>query len=231
MATRERAVDRGTDRGRQLVRQLGRELRVARQALGLSLRTVGAAAGVSATLVWRIEHGLAPSVGVVLLAQLFAIVGLDLTAKAYPGGSPLRDAPHSGLLAALRLRLHEMLRWGLEVPLPMPGDQRAWDAMVTGQGWRYGVEAETAPQDSQALGRRLELKLRVLLLPETRRSRAFLDAVDRGFLSAFPVNPRLALQRLAAGQDPGGSSVIVLRPVRPRAKGGVSGDATSDDRR
>ena len=49
------------------------------------------------------------------------------------------------------------------------------------------------------------------------------------FTSAFPVAPRLALQRLAAGQDPGGSAIIVLRPVRNRATARVPSGATSDD--
>jgi len=131
------------------------------------------------------------------------------------------------------MRLHAILRWALEVPLPATGDQRAWDAMVTGGNWRYGVEAETAPQDSQALSRRLELKLRdggvngvILLLPESRRSRAFLNAVDPAFRATFPVPPRLTLDRLGAGLDPGGSAIVVLRPAqRP-----VSSSVTSDDR-
>lgn len=96
-----------------------------------------------------------------MLAQLCALVGLDLAARAYPGGVPaLRDTRHGRLLNRFRVRLHRTLRWGTEVPLPNPGDQRAWDAMIRGEGWRYGTEAELNPIDGQALIRRLTLKTR-----------------------------------------------------------------------
>jgi transcriptional regulator with XRE-family HTH domain len=217
VATKERPADRGTERGRRLVMELGREIRQARQDRGLSLADVGRAAGCSLSTVSRIERALDPGVSIVEVARLLAVVGLDLRARAYPGGQPVRDAVHAGLLERFRVRLHRSLGWAVEVPLPAPGDPRAWDGFVQGPGWRYGAEAETAPSDGQALGRRLQLKLRdggvdgvLLIVPRTRRVRDFLKVAGSGFLDLFPVPGDRALELLAAGADPGGSAIIIL---------------------
>jgi hypothetical protein len=105
------------------------------------------------------------------------------------------------------------------VPLPIPGDRRSWDATITAadRSWRYGVEAETHPSDGQGTLRRLTLKQRdggmdgvLLLLPDTRQTRTFLRAFAPLLRGTFAVPGALALRRLAAGEDPGGSSIIVL---------------------
>ena len=146
-----------------------------------------------------------------------AVVGLELSARAYPGGQPVRDAAQVELLARFRSRLHRDIRWATEVPLPAPGDQRAWDVLIArGSEWRYGVEAETGPRDSQALVRRLNLKVRdaqvdgvILVLPGTRRTRDFLAGAQDSLRSTFAVDGRRALELLAAGVDPGGSAIAV----------------------
>lgn len=224
VATRERPADRGAEIGRRALRDLGQEFRNARRDRGLSLRDVASAAGISATTVWRFEHVKNPSIGVVTVARLLAIVGLDLSARAYPGGSPLRDAGHGTVLSAVRVLLHVSLGWGTEVPFPRPGDQRAWDGMVRGPGWRYGVECETAPRDAQALGRRLEIKRRdggvdgvLLVMPDTRRVREFLAAADVVLGPQFTVPGRRAVELLGAGVNPGGSAVIMV-PMSERGR-------------
>jgi len=165
MATRERLVDRGRARGRHLIADAGRGLRDGRRDRGLSLAKVGRAIGLSRSQVSRIERGLIAGVTVAELAVLHAAVGLDLTLRAYPGGQPLRDAAQAALLSDLRADLHRSLRWAVEVPLPAPGDQRSWDAMIVGRRpssaadvviWRHGVEAEMVPRDGQALIRRIQ---------------------------------------------------------------------------
>jgi hypothetical protein len=129
----------------------------------------------------------------------------------------LRDARHARLLEKLRSRLHPSLGWGLEVPLPNPGDQRAWDAMIRGKGWRYGVECELNPIDGQALLRRITLKQRdglvdgvILLLPDTRQARLFRREFANELQTAFPIASALAVRRLSAGADPNGSAIITL---------------------
>jgi hypothetical protein len=153
----------------------------------------------------------------VQVAELLAVVGLDLSCRAYPAGQPLRDAAHVRLLADFRGRLHRSLRWATEVPLPAYGDQRAWDATVTGEGWRYGVEAETRPTDAQALERRLALKRRdggvdgvLLVLPDTRHVAGFLRDGSAALSAALEVPGVRALELLAAGVNPGGSALIVV---------------------
>jgi hypothetical protein len=156
-------------------------------------------------------------VDLMLLARTCAVVGMDLSVKAFPGGEPIRDVAHLAILRELRARLHRSLDWATEVPLPVAGDQRAWDGLIRGSGWRYGVEVETAPTDGQATLRRLALKVRdgqvdgvLLVLRDTRRTRDFVRELDGVAGSAFPVAGVRALELLEAGVDPGGSSIIVL---------------------
>jgi hypothetical protein len=199
-----------------LARTIG-EIDTARRDRDISLRGLGAAVGLSQPTMSRTLAGSVPDVGIVRLSQLSTLVGLDLTARSYPGGQPLREAGQAAVLRTFLGQLHRSLRHGTEVPLPTPGDQRAWDAMVQGSGWRYGVDVETRPTDAQALGRRLELKRRdgdvdgvLLVLPSTRHVRLFLASAHDLLAPQFPVEGRRALELLRAGVDPGGSSIIVL---------------------
>lgn len=226
MSTREKAVDRGARRAAAIRNQLGSELHEGRIDRGISLADAGAAVRLSASTVSRIERGLTPNASIASLAKLLEVVGLELSARAYPGAGPIRDAPHVRLLSAFRGRLHRSIRWATEVPLPNAGDQRAWDAMVSMPAWRYGVEAETAPRDAQALERRLGLKIRdghvdgvLLVLPDTRRTRVFLGVAADHIAPLFPVPGRRAMELLGAGFDPGGNSIVVVDvPPRPRTR-------------
>ena len=217
MATRSRPVDRGTERGRRLRLGIGAEVRIARQNRGLTLNEVCAAVGVSASTGSRLERDVLEHLDVMLLARTCAVVGLDLSVKAYPGGEPIRDAAHLALLRDFQASLHPSVGWATEVPLPGVGDQRAWDGLVRGRDWRYGVEAETAPSDGQATLRRLALKERdghvdgvLLVVRDTRQSRAFMREIEGVAGSAFPVSDPRALELLGVGADPGGGAIIVL---------------------
>ncbi|HYU50463.1 MAG TPA: helix-turn-helix domain-containing protein [Candidatus Limnocylindria bacterium] len=217
MSTRERPIDRGTARGRRSVVDVGREVRDARLDRGLTLEEVGRATRSSASAVSRLERGQAPAVSLLKLSHLCAVVGLDLSVRTYPGGQPIRDAAQVALLMRFRARLHHSIRWAAEVPLPRQGDQRAWDGLVSGSGWRFGIEAESAPRDAQGLARRLELKRRdgdvdgvILVLPNTRRTRHFLQETGVLLASAHPVNGVRALELLGAGVSPGGSAIVVI---------------------
>lgn len=217
MATRRRPADIGVERGRSLLGGLLREEATARRDRGLTLEDVGGGVGLSAAMASRIERFAVPDVGLVRLAAMLSVVGLELSARAFPGGSPLRDAGHAALLGRFRAVVHRRLHWAVEVPLPRPGDPRAWDALVRGDGWLYGVEAKTHPTDCQALLRRLEQKVRdggtdglILVLPSTRHARAFFGAARDLLDVAFPVPGRRALELLGAGVDPGGSAVVIV---------------------
>jgi transcriptional regulator with XRE-family HTH domain len=217
VAGRERALDRGTRLGRTALVRLGQELREARLDRALSIDAVAAAVGLSNAEVSRIERGLSPRVPAITLFRLAAVAGLDLSVRLYPGATVLRDAAQVQLLADFRSHLHPTIGFATEVPLPIPGDQRAWDAMLTGHGWRFGVEGEVAPRDAQALNRRLQLKLRdgdvdgvILVSRASRRTREFLVSARAELQPTFPIEGRRALAALASGATPGGSAIVVL---------------------
>jgi len=224
MATHEKPADRGARRAAVIRLQLGREIHDGRVDRGISLGEAGAAVGLSASEVSRIERGLVPNVSIIAAARLLEVVGLELSARAYPGSGPIRDAGHLRLLDSFRTRLHRSVRWFAEVPLPIPGDQRGWDALLSTPTWRYGVEAETSPHDAQALDRRIQLKARdgdvdgvILLVPDTRAVRVFLEGAGAILAPSFPVPGRRTLELLGAGVEPGGNSIVVIR-VPPRAR-------------
>ena len=217
MGNLERPVDRGDRRGREILVELGRAIRGARLARGLSQQDLGRATGIAQSQVSLIERGLRSRVPLLTTSRLLAAVRLELSAKAYPGGQPLRDAAHLALMERLRSRISPRLSWRTEVPLPIPGDQRAWDACLGTRPPVIGVEAETRPRDVQELERRLALKKRdggvdrvILLLADSRWNRTLLRAHRQRLLASFPIPGNVALEALAAGRDPGGDAVILL---------------------
>lgn len=217
VSTKMRPVDRGTATARDQIARAGNEIRLARTGRGLSIKAVGDATGLSESVVSRIERGLNARVTLFDLARLHAVVGLNLSVRSYPGGQPIRDAAHVALLADFRSGLHRSISWSTEVPLSIRGDARAWDGFLRTANWRYGVEAETAPNDCQALVRRVQQKKRdshvdgvILILRPTRQSRALMSAALPTLLDAFPLDGDRALASLRRGHDPGGSAVIVV---------------------
>jgi transcriptional regulator with XRE-family HTH domain len=222
MSTRERPVDRGARLAGQDLIRIGGELRAARIGAGLSLRFVAGKVGISATQVMRFERGLVLNASVRQLARIGAVVGLTVRVRAYPGGDPVRDAAQAKLLARLAGRLHAGLRFRTEVPLPIQGDQRAWDGWISqfvgAQGGRgLPVDAETRLHDIRALLRRLTLKLRdsgaasvLLVVADTRSNREAVAAAEQVLAGLFPVSTRRALASLATGHHPGGSALIFL---------------------
>jgi transcriptional regulator with XRE-family HTH domain len=216
MPSRERSVDRASARARAIVADLGRELHQARLDRAVSLGTLSQATHLSRSQISRIERGLTPNLGIPRIARLLAAVGLDLSARAYPAGEPIRDAAHARLLGSLRARLPPSVIWRTEVPLQIQGDLRAWDAVIVGRGWRVGVECERRPRDLQALERRLALKERdggldclVLLLLDSAHNRRLVAGAS-GLLNRFPIPGPRALALLGEGKPPGGNAVVRL---------------------
>jgi transcriptional regulator with XRE-family HTH domain len=217
MGTRDRPIDRARRVVGTILTTTATDLREARITAGLSQRAVAEAAGVSHPTVSRIERGTSPEISLLAIARIGAAVGLKPVLRLYPDGDPIRDIAHVKLLERLHARIHPQLRWRTEVPLPIPGDPRAWDATIAGMGFVIGVEAETRIRDAQAVARRTNLKQRdgqldhvVLLVAGTRSNRRALVAAGPGLATAFPVSQRDCLRALRDGRDPGGSSIIVL---------------------
>ena len=202
------------------MRRLGVEQRDARVAAGLSLRTAAVATGASRSQLWRFERGELDRVSIADLGAWFAVLGLDLSIKTYPAGDPIRDRAQLALLERFRARLHPSLRWRTEVPLPLEGDLRAWDAEIRPPAparWRVRVEAETRISDGQALVRKLALKIRddpgghlVLLVSDTRSNRAAMRAIRDGLRASLPSDTRELLAALGNGTEPRGSGVVIM---------------------
>jgi transcriptional regulator with XRE-family HTH domain len=223
----ESHASRGTRKGRRLLADLGGELRVARQAAGLTLERVATAAGISPSELSRIERGLAPWLDMLLAAKLCAIVGLDLSVRAYPGGDPLRDAGHARLIAAFRSRVNAPLRVRSEVPIGDRRDQRAWDQTIADRDGIVAAEFETRLVDAQALVRRITLKSRdsgidrvILVLADTRLNRLAVAAADAMLRPTFPTASAAVLGALRRGRLPARGGIVFLRmPAVGRQQG------------
>jgi transcriptional regulator with XRE-family HTH domain len=217
MPPRERPVDRGDRRGRAIVAELGHEVRLARRQHGLTQAFLGQAVRLSGSEVGRIERGEIRSVSVSNLARLLSVVGLELSARAYPTGAPLRDKAQVGLLARFRSQLPAAFSWQTEVPVGLPGDLRAWDAVLGLGSAKVGIEAETRLVDLQAVERRIALKCRdsavgsaILLLANTRTNRLTTRTFGEALQGSFPVPGVDALRALRAGRLPDGNAVILI---------------------
>jgi transcriptional regulator with XRE-family HTH domain len=218
MSTKQRAVDKGSARARSIVRELANELRIARVNHGLSRAAVAQASGVCRSQVSRLELGQAPRATVLELSRLLAVVGLELSARAYPGGPPIRDAAHRALIGRLRALVSPSVEWRFEVPVGRAGDQRAWDAVLLIGTSQLAVEAETRLRDVQGLQRRLSLKRRddpevsgvLLLLADTRNNRTLAREHGEDLRSDFSLPAREMLTALADGRCPNGSGIALL---------------------
>jgi len=196
---------------------IGEDIREARLRAGMTLRELGAATEVSVAQLSRIERGLAPHVAYETLAIIGAAVGLAISIRAFPNGSPVRDAAQLELLRRLRMALPAIVRVRFEVPLGIPGDLRAWDAVIEGIGWSRPLEAETRLRDVQALQRRIRLKCRdagvtevILLVADTRHNRLILRTEADAFAQQFPTRSREMLVTLRAGRPPATGGVLIL---------------------
>jgi transcriptional regulator with XRE-family HTH domain len=198
--------------------RIGRELRDARLQRGLSQASVGREAGISRSGVSRIEHGLAVELSLAAATALFSAVGMDLSVRAFPGGQPVRDRAHLAVIERLRQLVAATVGWQFEMPLPILGDQRAWDIGLTLVDGRAAIEVETRPHDLQDLLRRILRKMRddpsvdrvVLLLPDTRHNRAFVRDNEQTLAAALPGLPGQIRASLAAGQLPETSGLLLL---------------------
>lgn len=216
MPVRERPTDAATRRARQLIVMIGSEVRGGRRIAGISQDALGSAVGKSGSEVGRIERGEAPWLTVVQASRLLRAVGLDLWAKTFPAGPPLRDAGHLRLLADFEQRLPASLRCQREWPIPNDRDRRALDLKIDGLPKRTAVEAETGLHDLQALERDINLKRRdaeiermILLVRGTSRNRELLRAAD-ALRRDFPASTRAVLSALSRGRDPGSDGIVIL---------------------
>jgi transcriptional regulator with XRE-family HTH domain len=219
MAARDDPVHHAARRAaRQFANALD-DIRHARIGAGLSQQAVASRVGISRARLGRIENGQDRHVHIDLLAMIAGAVGLELAVRTFAGGGRVRDRAQLRALDRFRVRLGPEWTWLSEVPLPLPGDQRAWDLVGThmGSGLMIWVEAESRVHDSQALLRRLALKRKdsdaarlILVVSDTHGNRDALREARDAFAEAFPGSMRRAIPDLVAGRDPGDDVLLVL---------------------
>ncbi len=211
----------------------GRELRLARHNAGLTLEATGRRLGWSKTKLSRIERGRNPRVSLEDLILVGSMVGVRPSVRFFPTGRPIRDETQLQLLAALTRRMHPRWTHRHEVPMPRAGDLRAADQVSTIDGCRLMIEAYSRFADAQAQVRAARAKQRdlgadrlLLVIADTHTNRAAVLAAMPVIRPSFTVPARAMLAALAAGRDPGGDGVVLLRrprppvPVAPRATNG-----------
>ena len=196
--------------------RLPEAISIARRTAGLSIREVARRVGVSPETIRRLERGDPTTTTIDLVARVAEVLGLELAASLHPNGDPVRDRGHLALLARLRERLPAVAQWRAEVPVPIVGDLRSGDAIVTIAAGDILVEAETHLGDLQALERKGAAKQRdlgairlVLLVADTRHNRAVIERHPE-LRERFPVRTRACLAAISRGQDPGGDCLVIL---------------------
>lgn len=101
--------------------------------------------------------------------------------------------------------------------MPIPGDLRAYDALLKGPGVTIAVEAITRFRDAQAQLREAMRKQRdggatrlVILLRATQHNREALGSAADVLATALPLGTRAILLALTAGEDPGDNGIVLL---------------------
>jgi transcriptional regulator with XRE-family HTH domain len=211
--------------------ELIRDLRATRIAAGLSQADVARGVGCSRSHVGRLERRELGSPSPQLLAGVAAVLGLELRVAAYPDGDPIADRVQLRLLAEFRRRIGPRTAWRTEVPLPIEGDRRAWDAVaIADDGWA-GIEVISRLGAVDAQTRRANLKLRddprvarvVLVVADTHRNRRALAAGAASIRAEYPLDTRSVVHALRSGALPTVNGIVVLRvpaatdPARPQA--------------
>ena len=150
------------------------------------------------------------------LTRVAEVLGLELAATLYQNGDPVRDRAHLALLARFRERLAPGVRVRTEVPIPITGDRRSGDAVVSTAEGDVLVEAETHLGDIQAVERRIRAKARdlgavrlVLLLSDTRHNREVLR-LHAELRAGFPIRTRECLGALGRGRAPAGDAIVFV---------------------
>jgi transcriptional regulator with XRE-family HTH domain len=216
--TRETRLQRGRRRGEALVATSIGELRAQRIGLSISQRSLAAQLGCSQSEYSRLELIDNPAaISVVRLAEVAALLGLELALSLHPAGDPLRDKGHQALIDRFRAILAPRFHVLAEVPFPAPGDPRVWDLILRIEEFLLGVEAETRIRDLQALVRRIRQCERdggvdeiLLILSDSAVNRRHVGELRLALGERYATPPRSLLRALRQGERPIGSGVLLL---------------------
>jgi transcriptional regulator with XRE-family HTH domain len=217
MANRTNPIHEETRRATWVLLDIGREVRIARYRSGLTQRQVGRLVRRTPSWISRIEAGKVRGVSAAELIIVAAAVGLKLYLNAYPAGGRLLDGPQLQLLEAFNARLHPGWKKELEKVMPIPGDLRAADELISIPDCSCAVEAITRFAELQSEVRSARRKQRdlgadrlILVVKASRANRRALREAWPVISEAFPIGTRAALEALSAGKDPGGDCLILI---------------------
>ena len=222
-----RPRDLGRQNSREIAARFGRDLRTARMVAGLRQREVGSRAGVSQSVVSRVERGVSvPNLD--LMARLAAAVGCRLSCKLFPAEGPsVREGGQLHLIEAVRRQLHPSWRVTLEAPVGIGDDRRAADMLIENrletalgefESNLYDVQGQVRPAQLKraALVERLGRPVRLLLVIADTEVNRRAEGNHRDLLSAaFPVRGRRAWAALRSGEPLGGDTLVWVRRTSP----------------
>lgn len=194
---------------------------MARLAESVSQNQLAREVGWSASAIGRLETGQRDDIGVVEVAELASVLGLEMSIGLHPLGDPLRD---KGQLACAR-RFDDTLseRWHVtdEMLLPGPGERRAWDKLLRllDESPRYlvGVDIESRVWDVQLIVRRTRQRERdgrvdhiLIVLADTAHNRRIAQTLRESLGKEYATHPRTILRQLRVGKRLTGSGVILV---------------------
>lgn len=216
MPGRSNAADLGQRLSHRLIGDVAEELRSARLSSGLTQAQVGAAIGVDRERVSVVERRRSRVMTVEQVTRQAAALGLRMSIKFYPVADPIRDVAQVRYIRTFLGRVGQSWRVHLDVPIPLPGDLRAIDIVLTGV-CVIAVEVVTRLRDIQSTIREAQLKQRdlgaarlVIVVAATHANRRAISEARAVLGPAFDLDSQRVFRALALGEDPGRDALIVL---------------------
>lgn len=198
------------------MRGLIAELRAERQTANISQRTIARQLDRQQSELNRLERLEFPNVPLVRLAEVAAVLGLELSVRVNRVGDPVRDGASEALIGRFLRQVASAYRVTREVLLPV-GGQRSWDILLRIGPTLIGVEAVTRVRDLQALVRHIRLRERdggtdhvLLVLSDSLHNRALAGQLLEALGPRFATPRKVLLDALRAGRPVPGSGVLLL---------------------
>lgn len=221
MGSTNRQIDEARRHVERSLRDIGDECRRARLAAGIGQAQAGGRLGWSRQKAARVEMGRSRRVSLRDLQLYASVLGLRLATRAFPVASPLRDVGQLSVTRRFLERIGRVWRVAIEVPVPIPGDLRAFDLVLRNPrtGVRIYGEVITRLVDAQAQLRAAHIKWRdgatadgrlLIVVGGSAVNRRALSGIRDLLSDEFPLDTRELLAALAGGLDPGKNGIVLV---------------------